>query len=154
MIYRDDDPHPSSCWGGIRWCKSDRHAQPGVCYEHAPGDWRLVPASETEDVALVYYRYLKGPKNLEMVLAGYTGRSTRCIAEMLRTGAADEFWPPAIDTPQMVVGAFVVKFGYRRRNTRDAIDVRSHSLLKSTKVISISKESLERRIAKPHVRKT
>ncbi len=149
MIYRNDDPHPPSCWGGRRLCKSDRHPQPGISYERAPGDWHHVAATESEDVALVYYRYLKGPQNLEMVLAGYTGRSTRCVAEMLRTGAAGDFWPPAVDTTQVAMGAFVVKFGYRRRRKSEGINVRSHDLWTDTEVITLSKECLESRLAKP-----
>lgn len=149
MVYREDDPHPPSCWGGVRLHAADRKRKPGMYYESEAGQWELAPWSLLEDVALVYYRFLKGPQNLEMVLGGFSGRSTRCLAEMLRTGAAADFWPPVVDTNRVSMGAFIIKFTFRRRRKNEGITVRSHDRRIKTEVITISKESLESRMATP-----
>ena len=64
-------------------------------------------------------------------------------------GAADEFWPPAVDTNKLGLGAFIVKFGFRKRRKTEGINVRSHDLRNKIKVISLPKECLESRMATP-----
>ncbi len=148
MVYREGDPHPPSCWGGVRLSKEDKKPKPGVWYECEPDRWEFFPWSRLEDVALVYYHYEKGPQNLAMMLGGFSGRSTRCLAEMLRTGAANDFWPPAIDTNKLSLGVFLVKFGFRPRRKNESIHVRSHDRRISTEVISLTSEVLTPRLAK------
>ena len=149
MVYREEDPHPPSCWGGVRLAKKDRKPKPGIFFEREPERWDYEPWGRLEDVALVYYRFLKGTNTLEMVLGGFSGRSTRCLAEMLRTGGADEFWPPAVETNKLWLGAFVVKFGFRQRRKNEGINYRSHDRRISTEVISLPKDSLASRMATP-----
>ena len=149
MIYRDSDPHPPSCWGSARRLQEDKRPKPGIWFEREPNRWELASWTESsDDVAIVYYRYEKGPQNLAMMLGGFSGRSTRCLADMLRTGAADEFWPPAVDTNKLSLGVFIVKFGFRQRRKNESIHVRSHDRRNRTEVISLTREVLERRIAK------
>ncbi len=149
MIYRDSDPHPPSCWGAARRLNEDKRPKPGIWFEREPNRWEHASWTESsDDVAIVYYRYEKGPQNLAMMLGGFSGRSTRCLADMLRTGAADEFWPPAVDTNKLSLGVFIVKFGFRQRRKNESIHVRSHDRRNRTEVISLTREVLERRIAK------
>ena len=127
--------------------KEDKEPKPGIWFEREPDRWEYAAWGEREDVAIVYYHYEKGPQNLAMLLGGFSGRSTRCLAEMLRTGAADNFWPPVIDTNALSLGVFIVKFGFRSRRKNESVHVRSHDRRTSTEVISLTKEVLEHRVA-------
>ncbi len=150
MRYREEDPHPPSCWGGVRLSKEDKSEkrQPGICFEREPQQWDYAPWGRLDDVAIVYYHYEKGPQNLAMMLGGFSGRSTRCLAEMLRTGAAAEFWPPAVDTNQLSLGVFIVKFAFRPPRKNESDHVGSHERRKKTEVIPLPREVLQGRLAK------
>ena len=149
-MYRGDDPHPPSCWGGLRLSREDRRREPGIYFEREPGEWECAPWSSKEDAALVFYRYHKTRQNLEMVLGGYSGRSTRCLAEMLREGKADKLlWPPAIDTSRLRVGAFIVKFWFRPRRKTESIRVQPHQLRTRTEVIQLTADAIAHRVSSP-----
>ncbi len=149
MIYREEDPHPPSCWAGLKLFKDDKKAKPGIYFEREPGQWEWAPWGPLDDVAIVYYRYQKVPQNLEMVLGGYSGRSTRCLAELLRAGSADQFWPPAIDTDKQSVGAFLVKFQFRRRKKGESVRVRSHQRRIDQQFVKLAADVLAPRVTKP-----
>jgi hypothetical protein len=149
MIYREDDPHPASCWGGVQLSREDPRTTPGICFAREEGQWDLAVCNKREDAALVYYCFHKSQENLEMVWGGYTGRSTRCLAEMLRDGRADEFWPPAVDTEHLRVGAFIVRFWFRPRRASDSIRVRPHELLTKHEVIPLTEAVITPRLARP-----
>ncbi len=81
-----------------------------------------------------------------MVWGGYSGRSTRRLAEMLRDRRADEFWPPAVDTEHLRVGAFIVRFWFRPRRASDSIRVRPHELLTKHEVIPLAADVIVPRL--------
>ena len=113
MLYRENDPHPPSCWGGCVVAGDDARTSPGIYFARKPGEWDFLASGEEADTALVFYCFYKARQNVEMVWGGYTGAQTRCLAKILSDGQADCFWPPAIDNERMSVGAFVVNFEFR-----------------------------------------
>jgi hypothetical protein len=108
--YRDDDAQPPSCHGGLRLARSKETPQPGIHYETAAG-WTCAPCSRHEDAALVFYAYHVPAGRVEMVLGGFSGRATHCLAAGL-PGLVSRLWPPTYDTSELQVGAFVVRFQF------------------------------------------
>ena len=148
MIYRDEDPHPVSCWGGLRLVKNDPRAEPGIYYAGKSGMWEYAPCTDLEDAALVHYHFRKSRQNLEMVWGGFTGRSTRLLAEMLSKGQAAKFWPPAIDNRHVSVGVFIVRFSFRQRPNEDTAHVALRDLRTKPQVIALTEKVMAPRLAK------
>lgn len=148
MIYRKSDPHPPSCWAGQKLAKDDTRTAPGIYYTCQPGVWECAPCGELEDAALVFYYFHKSRQNAIAVCGGYTGRSTRCLAEMLRKGEADKFWPPAVDDRRVTAGAFIVRFAFKPRRKNEGLQVRPRQLRAKPEVIALPAEILAPRLAK------
>jgi hypothetical protein len=108
--YREDDAQPPSCHGGLKLSHSKKSTRPGIYYETA-GAWRLCPSNEREDVALVFYVYHVPLGRLEMVMGGFSGRATHCLASSLG-GIAGKLWPPSYSGGGQQVGAFLVRFEF------------------------------------------
>ena len=68
---------------------------------------------------------------------------------MLRDRRADEFWPPAVDTEHLRVGAFIVRFWFRP-HADDSIRVRPHELLTKHEVIPLAADVIVPRLARAH----
>jgi hypothetical protein len=108
--YRQDDVQPPSCHGGVNLGGARKRTQPGIYYETA-GGWRLCPSNEREDVALVFYVYHVPLGRLEMVLGGFSGRATHCLASSLRA-ITGKLWPPSYRGDEQQVGAFLIRFEF------------------------------------------
>ena len=143
--YRDFDPHPDSCSGGMGLAKSQIGDNPGIYYEKADGKWKLSPwDSTTHDTAMVFYVHRESQGWLEMALGGFSGRATRLLAKTLATRAED-FWPPVYSAHGIQVGAFIVQYTL---NTNEAVDqdILRTDLVANTQVIPLAAETIERRI--------
>ncbi len=149
MLYRRDDPHPPSCWGGSVVAADDARTEPGIYFAREPGTWDFLASNELTDTALVFYSFYKAKQNVEMVWGGYTGRATRCLAKILSDGQADCFWPPAIDDERQSVGAFVVKFDFRESRKKKGIAKMPHETLVGYQVLPLTADVLAPRIARP-----
>ena len=149
MLFRVDDPHPPSCWGGCAVAADDSRTTPGIYFAREPGNWDLLASNEEVDTALVFYNFHKAKQNVEMVWGGFTGRATRCLAKILSDGQADRFWPPAIDDERQSVGAFVVKFDFRESRKKKGIAKMPHETLVGYQVIPLTADVLAPRIARP-----
>ena len=146
MRYRDNDPHPPSCFGGTRLSQAEEAAQPGIYLEDANGKWVQVGIEDGKQTsALVFYIHRESQGRLEMVLAGFSGRATRFLARALATRAED-FWPPVYDSQGIAIGAFVAQF--TEPPTKRDRDILRTDLVATTKVTPIPVESLERRMVK------
>jgi hypothetical protein len=108
--YREDDAQPPSCHGGLKLAKSKESARPGIYYE-AAGGWKLCPSNEHKDVALIFYVYHVPLGRLEMVMGGFSGRATHCLASSL-PGIAGKLWPPSYHGDEQQVGAFLIRFEF------------------------------------------
>lgn len=144
--YRDTDPHPPSCMGGLSLDKSSKSLAPGIYFEDEQGNWQLAGVEdEKQDTALVFYIHRESQGRLEMVLAGFSGRATRLLSRALATRAED-FWPPNYTGQGMQIGAFVVQFGMS--STAKETDILRTDLVATTKVTSIPEASIEKRLTK------
>jgi len=140
FAYRADDPKPPSCCGGIKLARSKPLKKPGIYYEQADGQWVGCPWSKTTDAAVIFFIYRPPVERLEVVLGGFSGRATRCLAVALRAWAG-KLWPPCYATPQLEIGAYVVQFSF------DA-DKSAAGSQPSVEVIRLGGEVLKRRLKK------
>jgi hypothetical protein len=146
LRYRAKDPTPPSCFGGVQLSETQPGEEPGLYYEAELGkDWVHIPSNDLTDSALVFYRFDRGHgKWLEMVLGGFSGRATRQLADYLRNGDVDSFWPPIISDRDLDVGVFVVKFSFRP--PRKGGGSRSNNEIAKAEVIPLAKEVLAQRV--------
>ena len=146
MRYRDNDPHPNSCFGGTRLSKSETAEQPGIYYEDANGKWVQGGVEDGKQTsALVFYIHRESQGRLEMALAGFSGRATRFLARALATRAED-FWPPVYDSQGIAIGAFIAHF--TEPATKRDRDILRTDIVATTKVTPIPVETIERRMVK------
>jgi len=142
--YRDSDPHPESCVGGLKLAKDSKDLPPGIYYENAEGKWVQANAGKrSQHVALVYYIYRESQGRLEMALGGFSGRATRLLARALATRAED-FWPPTYVGQGIAVGAYLIEFNVGNEKENDILRT---DLVATTKVIPICESALERRLS-------
>jgi hypothetical protein len=102
---------------------------------------------QTSDAALVFYHYDKSDNRLEMVLGSFSGRGTRCLAELFRKDEVQQFWPPEISNEKMELSAFVVRFELKPADNAVAVPARQASNIQDYQVHRLSGEVLKRRIA-------
>jgi hypothetical protein len=143
--YRDNDPHPLSCCGGTLLSKAKEQTVPGIYYEQADGSWAVCPwSADGQDAALVFYIHRESQGQLEMVLCGFSGRSTRLLAKML-SSRAEAFWPAVYEGQGLQIGAFVVKFNLSGDAEVDG-DLLRTDLTAGIEVIPFSAAVIERRL--------
>ncbi len=144
MRYRDHDPHPPSCVAGLNLSKTETDLEAGLYYEDAEANWvRCGSNNPKEEVAFVFYVHRESQGRLEMVLGGFSGRATRLLARALATRAED-FWPPVYEMQGIQVGGFLVKFTLP--SSKKETDILRTDLVATTDVITIPRESFERRL--------
>ncbi len=140
--YRDTDPQPASCVGGMNLAKGKSNLEPGIYFEDASGKWQQANASgAAQNVALVFYIHRESQGRLEMALGGFSGRATRLLARALATRAED-FWPPIYTGQGIQVGVFLVEF----ESGNGSEDILRTDLVATTRVTRLPTEAIERRI--------
>lgn len=149
FIYRDRDPHPPSCCGGLRLSDDEAADGPGIYYEDADGEWIRAAWDENSDAALVFYRFNIARGQHDVVLGGYSGRGTRCLAEYLRQKGADEFWPPIISRDGFGIGVYIVQFKFRPEKDKTQSPYTMDRRVSSTKIMRLSEKVLETRVKFP-----
>jgi len=113
LRYRDDDPHPLSCHAGRQTTGSCPDRGPGIYYETDSGDWEFCPTDDLHDAAIVFYIHRPTERSTEMVLAGFSGLATGCVARDL-SRLSKELWPPQLSQEALMAGAFVVSYEFRK----------------------------------------
>ena len=143
--YRDSDPQPESCIGGMKLTRESSDLSPGIYYERENGKWTQANAGgASQNVAMVFYIHRESQGRLEMTMGGFSGRATRLLARALATRAED-FWPPTYTGQGIQVGMFLIEFSPSGEKNEDILRT---DLVASTKVIPISSDAIERRIGK------
>jgi len=143
--YRDFDPHPDSCSGGLQIAQGRISEDPGIYYEKADGTWTLCPWDQTtHDTAMVFYVHRESQGWLEMALGGFSGRATRLLAKTLATRAQD-LWPPVYCAHGIQVGAFIVQYTLNKDEVADQ-DILRTDLVANTHIIALDGETIERRL--------
>ncbi len=146
LRYRDSDPHPDSCVGGLKLSKSSNETSPGIYFEQSDGSWKRYTADKpNEEVGFVFFIHRESQGRLEMVLGGFSGRATRLLARALATRAED-FWPPEYSMQGIQIGAFIVQFDVPTSKTET--DILRVDLVATTKVTPLPVEAIERRLSK------
>lgn len=142
--YRDTDPHPASCIGGLSLSAGEKNLEPGIYYENEQGKWINANSGKKKSphVALVFYVYRESQGRLEMALGGFSGRATRLLARALATRAED-FWPPIFVGQGIAIGAYLVEFNVGNEKEDDILRT---DLVATTKVTPISETALQRRL--------
>ncbi len=144
--YREQDPQPMSCMGGMKLDKSSKAMAPGIYYEDAKGKWVQGGFEDSKhETALVFYIHRESLGRLEMVLAGFSGRATRLLARGLADRAQD-FWPPNFVGQGIQIGAFIVQYTLASPSKKGS-DMLRTDLAASSKVIPIPPESIGSRIS-------
>lgn len=141
--YRVEDAKPPSCCGGMRLSEAEAGDRPGIYYETASGKWACCPWDGKHDAALVFYAHHIPQRRLEMVLAGFSGRGTQCLANFLRDTTV-QLWPPSYDDPELRIGAFVIQFTFKQASREPG--TWAHDRPASTRVIPLSADVLRRRL--------
>ena len=143
--YRDTDPHPPSCVGGVKLGGDQEDRGPGIYFEQADGSWAYCTSENPkEEVAFVFYFHRESQGRLEMVLGGFSGRATRLLARALAT-KAEGFWPPIFTTQGIQIGGFIVQFSLP--SSKKETDILRTDLVASSTVTAFAPEVLERRFA-------
>ncbi len=146
LRYRDRDPHPDSCVGGLKLSRSTSDTTPGIYFEQSDGSWEQFTADKpNEEVAFVFFVHRESQGRLEMVLGGFSGRATRLLARSLATRAED-FWPPQYEMQGMQIGAFIVQFDMPP--SKKETDILRVDLVATSTVTPIPVEAIQRRLNK------
>ncbi len=144
LRYRDRDPHPESCVGGMKLGKSSNAQAAGIYFEQADGQWEQCTADKaSEEVGFVFYIHRESQGRLEMVLGGFSGRATRLLARSL-AARAEDFWPPQYELQGIQIGAFIVQYELPPANTET--DILRIGLVAESKVTPIPVEAIARRL--------
>lgn len=137
VSYRDIDPKVPSCCGDTQLARGKRFKKPGIYYE-LPGtgnQWDHVPwVRHKRDAAFVLFDHRPG--RVQMVLAGFSARASRCLADML--SEPESFWPPSHTGGDRQVGVFIVDFRFKDE----------HDTSPETRVIPLAESVIARRLAK------
>jgi hypothetical protein len=146
LRYRNDDVKPPSCHGGLRLAQSKESVEPGIYYE-TPRGWKCCPSSVKEDVALVFYVYHSPKGRLEMVMGGFSGRATHCLAAGLPK-IMGKLWPPSYNEGDRKVGAFIVRFKFTEPTAEEnrPADKEWTYHPSATEVIALDKNVLARKL--------
>ncbi len=154
LRYRDDDAQTPSCHGGVRLARSKETAQPGIYFE-TPGGWTCCPSNDEEDAALVFYAYHVPQAELEVVLGGFSGRATHCLAASLRS-IAGKLWPPTYDDGELQLGVFIVRFGFEPSSGQPGETFGTERTYRpsSTEVIPLEEKVLKQKVARKAAKKS
>jgi hypothetical protein len=140
--YRSDDPQPPSVFGGVQLPLPAAKNQAGIAFESKSGKWEFCPVSENEDVALVFYVCRPATDTIEIVLAGFSGQATGCLAMKL-ADLTKSFWPPTYNEPHLKAGAYIVRFDFRGSKP-DPQSIIGKTF--KSKVIALPREVIARRL--------
>lgn len=141
LRYRETDPHPPCVSAGVRLSKTEEAVEPGIYYEKADGSWAFAGG---QDTALVFYIYRESLGRLEMVLSGFSGRSTRLLARTLAS-RAEEFWPPIYQENYLQIGAFIVQYSSSEESDQPN-DLLKTDLIGTPTVTALPVEAIARRV--------
>jgi hypothetical protein len=150
LRYRDrPDASVPSCGGGFQLSQTEESMVPGIYYECADGAWRCCPWDAGQrDAALLVYHYAPARGRLEMVLGGFSSRSTRFLSQVLRPNLASRLWPPVYDTPSLQIGAYVIRFEFESEDAANR-DILSRTFSGAFEVIPLDREVIARRVLAP-----
>ncbi len=137
----------SSCGGGRRLSTQEDADAPGIYFERADGTWDHCPwTPHDRDAALIFYHYLPAHGRLEMIVGGFSSRSTRFLAQVFTPSYTSRLWPPVYDSPERQIGIYVVKFAFAPEDPAQR-DILSTDYSGEVEIIPLEREVIARRLA-------
>ena len=145
LRYREGDPHPESCCGGVQLAKSAAGEKPGLYYENADGEWDCCAWDEGEsDAAYVFYVHRESQGRLEMAVGGFSGRGTRLLARTL-SAHPEWFWPPVYSKHGVQIGAYIAEFKVPPQDATARDILLRTDMTAPTNIIPLSENAVARR---------
>jgi hypothetical protein len=145
LLVRPDDPKPPSNSCGQKLSSQQQGKGAGVYFEKEDGQWQYVRCDENHGVAIAFYCLDRVNENLQMVLGGFNGSSTRLLARLLREQGYDLFWPPKYTSAELTIGISIVKFGLKPTKSKKLL-AKPEERWESTEVDEVPHEAIARRI--------
>jgi hypothetical protein len=144
--FREGDPKPPSCCGGLRLAASVTTDKPGIYYENDDGKWEPCLVDERNDAAFLFYRHRPNRGRVEVACGGFSSRATHCLTENIEAIVA-ALGEPQFKTENLRVGMYVIRFafsqgpGERKRHDNERPP--------KTRVVPLSEKVLARRLRRP-----
>jgi len=95
---------------------------------------------------MVFYIHREALGRLEMVVGGFSGRSTRMLARTLASRGED-FWPPVYSGHGVQVGAFMLQFSFTAPKQQQP-DILLTEKPNNVKIIPLHHDVIARRLEK------
>ncbi|MGA2033604.1 MAG: helix-turn-helix transcriptional regulator [Thermoguttaceae bacterium] len=111
FCFRESDPKPPSCCGGVRLAAGATAGKPGLYYERDDGKWEPCLVDERNDAAFLFYRHRLGSGRVEVACGGFSSRATHCLTEDIEAIVA-ALGEPQFETNDLRVGMYVIRFTF------------------------------------------
>ena len=129
--YRKADAQVPSCAGGLQAPGRGRWRD-GILYEDDSGKWVSCPCEPDRDAALVFYWFDESLQTRQVIMGGFSARSTMTLANEL-SWVVDEIEEPTATLGPVRFGAFVVEFRYPDEKVDQAVDKSVNRISKALK---------------------
>jgi hypothetical protein len=146
--YRDDDPQPPSCIGGLKLARNREAKDPGIYFETADGEWeRCRWVENKKDAAFLLYAYQTGLARLDVACGGFSSRATDQMANDLEA-IVSQIGKPAWNTESLRVGLHIIEFTVEETATQTPNGEKAPADYKRCefKVHTVPTEALSRRL--------
>jgi hypothetical protein len=142
--FREKDPRPPSCCGGMQLAANTSASQPGIYYATNTGEWKCCPCTpKTDDAAFFFYAYRPHLGQAEIACGGFSSRATHCLTRHLEA-ITSEFGQPQYISDRLQLGLYVIRFSFKATDTN--YDNYRDERECTTDVIRLSKEVICRRV--------
>ncbi len=143
--YREQDPKPESCCGGMRLARRTPAPRPGLYYEKEDGSWdecACDPAAS--DAAFIFFAYHPSVARVEVACGGFSSRATDCMTKSLDE-IVGRIHGPQYTSRTLDVGVYIVRFSFDSEAAE--FDPERDNRPFKTEVIGLSPEVIRRRLA-------
>jgi hypothetical protein len=139
-VYRGSDRLVPSCFGGLNLPSQRKQVPPGVYVRGPKGEWEgFEYRAGQDDAGIVVTAYESGTRSLELVVLGFSGRSTEATGEALLVQPTC-FWPPYAARGGKRVGVYVVRLAWAGNGeSEDKTDTQ----VRDVRVIPVNRQVLE-----------
>jgi hypothetical protein len=142
--YRDDDPQPPACCGGVKLAAKTKAPLFGMYCETDNGEWDGYGWDlPSQDVGFLLYAYWPNNVHVEVACGGFSARATICLAKKLDNITADLGAPQYI-SQSLHVGLYLIQFTFdpKDKNFTKDRDDRDFNF----RVIRLDKEVIRSRL--------
>jgi hypothetical protein len=142
--YRDDDPQPPACCGGLSLASKTKAPLFGIYYETENGKWqglRWEPGSQ--DVGYLFYAYRPNIAQVEVACGGFSVQATTWLTQKFDHIVA-ELGDPQITTASIHLGLYLIQFTLRPNGEKATPNPDERDV--DYRLIRLDKEVLRRRL--------